>query len=133
MRLGDVRFVFRHLPVGGAASVRAAQAAECAHEQDRFWEYVEALFQFEVGEGQGTFTDATLLGYARSLELNAASFSSCLQSGRYDETILRDTRDAEALGVRAVPTLFINGQRFDGLYPYEEYVRVIEEQLAASR
>ena len=133
MESGSVRFVFRHFFSGGLLSVRAAQASDCAAEQDRFWEYHDALFESWAGEQQPAFDDANLISLAGGVGLDTTQFGSCLSSGSDAEELQIDIRDAGILGVRAVPTLIINGRRVEGLQSYDFYRSVIEEELTQAR
>ena len=132
MRAGKVRFVYRHLTILGPESLLAAIASECAAEQGRFWEYHDLLFRRWAGENVGSFSEPNLLRYAADIGLETGPFTECLQERRYVEKVRRDFEDARALGVRATPTLFINGKMYRGLRDYEEYRRIIEEELAAA-
>ncbi|MGH7771449.1 MAG: DsbA family protein, partial [Candidatus Binatia bacterium] len=86
IKKGKVRFIYRHFAILGKLSEQAAQAAECAGEQGKFWEYHDRLFA-----NQGAFTDGKLKRYAGELKLNAAAFSKCLDSGKYKEKVQGET------------------------------------------
>ena len=130
---GKVRFVYRHQPLLGPESVRAAEASECAAEQGRFWEYHDVLFEGWAGENRGAFSDANLKEFAASLGLDLGTFGACLESDRYAKTVEQSRRDALGLGVRSIPTVFINERRLVGLSDYDVYRRVIEEELETAR
>ena len=80
---GKVRFVFRHYAFLGQESRWAAEAAECANEQGRFWDYYEKLFTEQGGENVGVFSKPNLQRFAGELSLDTASFNKCLTSGKY--------------------------------------------------
>ena len=130
---GEVRFEYRYLPVGGQESKRAAQAAECAAEQGRFWDYHDVLFENWAGENSGAYGDANLLRFASALGLETDSFDSCLGSGRSARAVEEDVRSAVTLGVRPVPTVLINNRRIEGLRSYVEYRSIIEDELSKAR
>jgi protein-disulfide isomerase len=107
----NMRTVFRHFPVTNVHphAERAAEAAEAAASQDKFWEMHELLYA-----NQNTLDDASLLAYARSLELDEAAFRKELESGVYKERIRRDLQGGLQSGVRGTPTFFIDGEKYDG-------------------
>ena len=125
--------MYRHQPLLGPESIRAAEATECAAEQGRFWEYHDLVFANQEGKNAGAFGDANLKGFAVSLRLNLDTFSTCLESDQYAEIVERSNKDANDLGVRSIPTTFINGRRLEGLGGYDVYRRMIEEELAAAQ
>ena len=129
MDTGSVRLVLRHLTFGGAESIQSAVASDCAAEQDRFWEYYEALFEDWDGRTLAAFTESNYARLAGSLGLDLESFRSCMSSGRYVTELQRDLEDAGELGVNSVPTTFINGRRLVGAHDYETYQGIIEEEL----
>ena len=102
----------------------AALAANCAMEQGRYWQYLDRLFtwDYEIGV-PGYYL------YAENLEMDVEAFSICYEEEWYLEEVNQDIEIAERLGVRDLPTFFINGIRVDGLVPYEEFVDIIEREL----
>ena len=124
---GKVRFVYRHLIALGAPSLRAAEAAECAREQGKFWLYHDLLFK---GTGAFAFTDGRFKQYARELKLEGPGFDACLASGRHKDRILQETEVARYLGATGTPTFLINGQLLIGARPFETFKRVLDAMLA---
>jgi protein-disulfide isomerase len=108
------------------AAQSAAEAARCAAELGRFWEYHALLFA-----NFGKLDRATLLAHARSLALDEAAFTSCLESGKYADAIRRDAEEAARAGVRGTPAFFINGIPLFGAQPIEEFEKIIDAELAA--
>src|SRR5262245_15252154 len=91
-----VRVIYRDFPLDFHAGARpAAEAARCAGESGRFWEYHDLLFV-----AQPAFSRADLLTYARRLGLSAEAFTACLDSGRYREAVKADVAEGRAAGVR---------------------------------
>ena len=121
-----MRFVFLHLPVIGDESVRAAEATECAGEQDLFWEYHDSLFDNWDGENQGAFADVNLLRFASDLGMNRSMFQECLDSRRYLERIGTHRQLALSINVSSTPTVIIDNQLMVGLREFEEYKEQIE-------
>lgn len=128
-RYGDrLRLVYLDLPLDfHAEAFQASRAARCAGEQGRFWDYHRGLLM-----DQGGFADADLVQRARALGLDEAAFSQCLASERHAETVRASLAEASRIGVQATPTFFINGRRLSGAQPLEEFVAIIEEELARS-
>lgn len=110
---GKVRFVYRNLAFIGNESQWAAQAAECANEQGKFWDYHDKLFNSQKGENDGAFSKPNLKGFAVELGLDTAQFNQCLDSGKYATKVRQETLEGQQAGVRGTPTLFVNGQLID--------------------
>jgi len=125
---GRVRFVYRHLIGLGAPSLRAAEAAECAREQGKFWPYHDILF--ERATSPLAFTDRRFKEYARALGLDGKAFDACLASGRHRDRIGRETEVARYLGATGTPTFLIDGQLLIGARPFETFKRVLDAMLA---
>ena len=103
---------------------QAAEAARCAHEQGKFWEYHDALLA-----NAPNATQEQLGVYARQVGLEVPSFERCLASGRQAPAVQRDLNEGARLGVTGTPAFFINGRLLSGAQPLESFVRVIEEEL----
>jgi protein-disulfide isomerase len=107
----EVRLVFRHYPLSGAHphAEQAAEAAEAAAAQDRFWEMHDLLF-----EHQDALRPKDLYKYAEQLGLDSARFRSELKERTYEDRVREDFRRGVANGVYGTPGLFINGIRHNG-------------------
>lgn len=101
-----VRFVVRNFPLTRvhANAMRAAQAAEAAKAQGKFWEYIDLLFK-----NQTALDDENLKKYATQVGLDRKRFDAELAESKYDANIRRDIDEGEIYGVEATPTIFING------------------------
>ncbi|MBS3155475.1 DsbA family protein [Candidatus Woesearchaeota archaeon] len=125
IKTGKVRLVFRDYPLGfHEFAQKASEAAECADEQGKFWQYHNKLF-----ENQDALTISDLKKYAESLNLDAKKFDSCLDSGKYVDEIKKDMDDAESYGVSGTPAFFINGNLISGAQPFSSFEQVIEQEL----
>jgi protein-disulfide isomerase len=128
-RLGDgLRFVFRHFPlreIHPHAQI-AAEAAEEAAAQDRFWEMHDLLFA-----GQHALAREDLIRYANDLGLDAEQFKAALRDGRHRARIEEDVSSGTRSGVQGTPTLFIAGEVYDGSYMPEELERALLSQTDA--
>lgn len=130
---GQVVFVWRNFENYGRESRDSAVAAYCAGEQDKFWEYHDALYRNQGGINDGAFSTANLRRLAEELELNLDAFNSCLDSSRYDAVLSADKQlGRNEFGVNATPTFFINNLRVVGAQPTETFVSIIEEALQRS-
>ncbi len=130
-RYGDsVRYVVRNFPLAALHpfAIAAAQAAECAYRQGRFWEYHDALLR-----DTGPLSDAVLRAHAAAAGLDLAAFESCLQAEETRTAVARDLLDGWELGVNGTPTLFINGRRLRGAKSAEELERYIALALKDGR
>jgi Na+/H+ antiporter NhaA len=125
---GDVRYVWRHLPLTDVHphAQLAAEAAEAAAAQGAFWEMHDLLF-----DHQDALTVRDLLGYAGSLGLDTQRFSSDLSAHAGAERVRQDTDSADLSGVSGTPTFFVNGQRHYGAYDIESLTKAVK--LAKAR
>lgn len=126
---GKVRFVYRDFPLSSIHPMaqKGAEAAECADEQGKFWEYHDLLFQKQQ---EWTVTGApTLKQYAKDLGLDSSKFDDCLDSSKYQQEVSKDLNDGSAAGVQGTPAFFINGQLVSGAQPYTAFQSAIEQAL----
>lgn len=126
MRLG-----YWHVAFLGEESQWAAEASECAADQDKFWEYHDKLFASQNGENQGAFNKDNLKQFAADINLDTSAFNECLDSGKYTQAVQEQTGVANQLGVRSTPAFIINGVPVLGAQPFEAFQQVIEEALAS--
>lgn len=125
---GDkIRFVYKDFPVSSAhpGAQEAAEASHCAHEQGKYWEYHDLLF-----ENQGKTGFEELVGFAENLDLDTEQFSECLASHKYKSKVDSDFREAFEIGVYGTPTFFINGQVVVGPKTFNEFRQIIDNELA---
>jgi protein-disulfide isomerase len=90
-------------------SHQAANAAMCAADQNRFWDYHDILFNNWTGENVGDFTDPRLAAYARSLNLDMRKFNACFKANSFKDKIDADIAAGTKLGVNGTPSIFVNG------------------------
>lgn len=118
VKTGKVKYVFRPMPIvsplpldnKGNESVRAAEAAMCAMDQGKFWDFHQLLFQKQNGENIGIFSDANLITYATESRLDVTSFSSCLSSQTHLKAVLDSRAQGVKDGVTGTPSFSINGK-----------------------
>ena len=121
----QVNWRFKDLPLISIhpSAQSAAEAARCAGEQGKFWEYRDALFQ------ANQISVDMHKGVAESLGLDSEPFLACLQSEKYRDAVQADSKEAQELGIGGTPTFVINGIVLAGAQPFEEFTRVIESEL----
>jgi protein-disulfide isomerase len=114
---GQLRFVFRNFPLAEAHphALLAAQAAEAAGAQGRFWEMHDMIF-----EHQDALEPQDIVGYAELIGLDIAQFERDLEAGTYAKKVRDDFRSGVRSGVNGTPTFFVNGERYDGSWANEE-------------
>lgn len=114
---GLITFAFRDFAFLGPESTRAAEAAACAQDQDRFWDMHSTIYFNHSGENQGAFSDDRLMDMAEALELDMAAFETCMDDNVHADAVANSYEEGSALGVNSTPTLVINGElvRYAGL------------------
>ena len=131
-RLGDrLRFVFRNFPLAESHphARRAAEAAEAAAAQGRFWRMHDMLF-----EHQHALEDADLVHYAEMLQLDVERFSRELRDGAYAQRVSDDVHGGARSGVNGTPTFFVNGVRYDGIWsPADQFIKDLLAEADATR
>lgn len=119
----NIRVVLRDFPLPSHKDAKmAAEAAECADEQGKFWEYSDIMFS-----NQQSLTSENLQEYATRIGLNSEQFGACLNSGKQRQEVNKDIADAKMAGISSTPSLLINGYYIAGI-PSLDY---LEEVIAA--
>jgi len=116
-QLGDtMRLVFRNFPLATVHpnAQHAAEAAEAAGAQGRFWQMHDSLF-----EHQSRLDDAALLRYAAEIGLDVGQFERDMEEHRFAPRVREDFQSGIRSGVNGTPTFFINGLRHDGTWDFE--------------
>ena len=121
MRFGYFNFAFL-----GDESQWAAEAAECAGDQNAFWEFHDYLFSHQNGENQGAFSKDNLKGFAADMGLDTTAFNTCLDSGKYTQFVQDQTNIARQLGVQSTPTFAVNGQPVVGAQSFDTFKTTID-------
>lgn len=122
----QVRLVYRDFPLYGmhANADPAAQAANCAGEQEAYWPFHEALFKAERSYDTSLYDEI-----ATNLGLDLPSFQACIKDQRYAQEVLDDYQWAAELGVSSTPTFFVNGVALVGAQPFEVFDKLITMEL----
>jgi len=123
-----IAVIFRHFPLTSIhpEAQKAAEAAECAGEQGKFWEMHDLLFQ---ANANSTMSVDQWKKDAVVLKLNTEQFNSCLDSSKYANKVAQEQSGGAAAGVQGTPATFINGEIISGAVPYEQIKAVIEAKL----
>ncbi len=125
---GKIRFVYRDFPLQGhPEALPAAEAADCAGEQNAYWNYHDALFGQQYGLGHDAYVQ-----YATDLKLNVNAFTTCIDSHRNLAEVKDNLNYAIRMGVQSTPSFYINGIPLIGAQPYETFQQAIEQALAGS-
>jgi protein-disulfide isomerase len=130
-KYGDkVRVVWKDFPLTQIhpQAFKAGEAAHCAADQGKFWEYHDRLFA-----NQQALQPNDLKKHATDIGLDAAAFNSCLDSSKYGERVRDGVAEGSRLGVNSTPTIYINGRLLSGAQPFETFVSVIDEELSKAK
>ncbi len=124
---GDrVSLTYRHFPLDFHDQAhRAAEAAECAEEQGRFWPFHDALFADRASWAGGDFSSVADRSRTELRDLTA-----CLESGRHRATVDADLEAGRRVGATGTPAFFVNGIVIGGAQPFEAFAEIIDAELA---
>ncbi len=123
---GKAKVVYHNFAVIGNESIWAAEAADCAGDQGKFWDYATTLLENQTGENVGAFTKDKLKSFAAQLKLDTAAFNTCLDTDKYQASVKQELSQGQGMGVRATPTFFVNGQKFEGMIPADQLTKLID-------
>ena len=130
---GKVRFVYRDFPLSfHQGAVPAAQGAECADDQGKFWEMHDKMFQEQAKQGGGTvqFSDVDVKKWAGQVAgLDLGKWNECFNSNKYQSEVEKDFKDGTSYGVSGTPTTFINGTALIGAQPFSAFKAEIDKLL----
>jgi protein-disulfide isomerase len=122
----DVKLVVRHFPIEEIhpGAMLAAEAAGCAGEQGKFWEYYDAVLGMKTA-----LSAEAISAVATSLALDEAQFQRCIDSGYYTNQVKNDLSDGAGAAVSGTPTFFFNGQKVEGSIPFSVFNAIINAML----
>lgn len=138
IKTGAVNMVYKDLAFLGQESISAAQAANCAKDQGKYWDYHDAIFEIEgqkakkVDNGENTenLNRDTFEKIAINLEMNVDDFLLCFDSEKYASSVEKDLNEAKAvLPQISTPTIVIGSKIIQGAYPYAAFSQAIDEEL----
>jgi protein-disulfide isomerase len=127
---GKVRLVHKDLPLDSIhpQARQAAEAARCAGDQGKFWEYHDVLYANSPKAGL-----EELKTYAKVSGLDLPSFNRCFSLGKHKTVVEKDSEEGARLGLTGTPAFFINGREIAGAQPREMFATMIEEELAQGK
>ncbi len=135
---GKVQFIYKDFPLSFHPMAQTyAEAARCAGDQEKYWEMHDKIFDEQNKFGQGTISNITqenIKSWATELGMNAATFNSCLDSGKYAQAIQSNFAEGQQVGVSGTPSFIIgkrngSGQLIVGAQPYSVFKSAIEANL----
>jgi len=136
---GKVKCVYRDFPLESIHhnAMAAAIASECAHEQNKYWQYHDALFENQQvwNKSESAFAVLIFKEFATKLNLNQEQFDTCLDSGKYVNEINNDLKDGKDYRITGMPGFFIGNQnigfaKIDGSESFETFKNIIDSQLS---
>ncbi|MEQ1898158.1 MAG: DsbA family protein [Vicinamibacterales bacterium] len=122
-----IRIVWKDFPLYDIhpQAQKAAEAAWCAGEQGKYWEFHDRLFA-----NQSTLGTEGLKQHATAVGLEPVGFNACLESGRHATRVQDGAQLGRDLGVDSTPTAFINGRRVTGAQGYDAFAEIVDDELA---
>jgi len=124
---GKLKIVYRDFPLGfHDRAIPAAIAANCAGEQDKYWDMHGILMK-----NQTKLQDTDLAGFAKEVGVDMDKWSTCLKDPAQEAEVKKDMEDASAVGVTGTPAFFINGVLLSGAVPFDQFKSIIDKELAA--
>lgn len=130
VKTGKVAFYWRDYPFLGQESTWAANAARCANDQGKFWDFHDYLYNHQGQENSGTFSKDNLKQFAADMGLDTNKFNNCVDSDQFAKDAQTDLADGQKAGVNGTPTVFINGVSVVGAQPYTAFKTIIDQELA---
>ena len=122
---GQIRHVFKNLPLPNHSQAQlAGEAALCAQDQGKYWEFHDWLFA-----NQRTMNRGTMVAQAGELEMDTALFEACIDQKTYAAAVSADAKEARSFGITGTPGFLINGRVLSGAQPIEAFEVVINEEL----
>ncbi|MDD2785537.1 MAG: thioredoxin domain-containing protein [Patescibacteria group bacterium] len=128
---GRVRFVWNDLPLTSlhANALPAAIAARCAQEQNKFWEYESALYRNQASWDSLAAPSEYFITLADQLSLQKDSFATCLSGDTPRMKVAQDVQEANAMGLEATPTFFVNRQKYEGVFDVQKWHQIIDAAI----
>jgi len=138
---GKIQFAFRDYPFlgqpqtdpAGDESMNSANAARCANDQGKFWDYHDYLYSHQGQEDSGTFSKDNLKKFASDMGLNTTQFNQCIDNNTHLTDAQNDMKEGQGYGVSGTPTVYINGVELVGAQPYSVFKQVIDQELSSAK
>ncbi|NCN95054.1 thioredoxin domain-containing protein [Candidatus Wolfebacteria bacterium] len=138
VKTGKVNMVYKDLAFLGQESTDASEAANCAKDQGKYWDYHDAIFEIEIqelkksgnSENTGNLNRDTFKKIATDLKMNVDDFLSCYDSKKYASEVSKDMEEAKTVFQQfSAPTIFVGDKMIQGAYPYASFSQAIDEAL----
>jgi len=127
---GKVKYIFKDFPLKIHPKVLYAHyAANCAGEQEKYWEMHDKLFENQQEWSKADNLPDIFAKYAQELKLNTVNFKDCLSSETYKEIVKKNKDDGIAYGAKGTPTLIVNGKIIRGVNTYDHFKQILEKAL----
>ncbi|MEY4731148.1 MAG: hypothetical protein RL681_94 [Candidatus Parcubacteria bacterium] len=133
VKTGKAKFIFRDLAFLGPESVEAAEAAECAKDQGKYWVFHDALYAAESKDGQehnGNLNRDLFVKLAGQVGMDATKLGECYDANKYADVVQAVVKAAQGGGVTATPSSLVDGQLIQGAQPIDTFKTAIDAALA---
>ncbi len=131
IKTGKVKLVFKDFPLNGPDSIIAAEAAYCAEDQEKYWQYHDELYKNWGGERTGWITRVALDKFAVTVNLNLVEFNSCLDEHKYQNRVITHYEFGKELGIDATPSFLVFNEqkiiKIIGNQPLEVFLKTFDE------
>ena len=131
IKTGKVKLVFRDFPLNGPDSILAAEAAYCAQDQEKYWQYHNVLYKNWGGEKTGWITRESLDRFALTVDLDLVEFNTCLDDHKYQNRVNTHYEFGKEIGIDATPSFLVfNDQKIIkiiGNQPLEVFLKTFDE------
>ena len=127
---GKVNFVFRDFPLNGPDSVLAAEAAYCAGDQDKYWQYHDELYKNWAGEKTGWVNQKSLDKFATTVGLDLDKFDKCMSDKKYEQKVIDNYNFGQKIGIDGTPSFVIFGGKDITKVVGAQPISVFEQVLA---
>ena len=131
VKTGKVKIVFKDFPLNGPDSLLAAEAAHCAQDQEKYWQYHDELYDNWAGERTGWVTRESLDKFATTVNLDLDKFNKCLDDHKYQSKVMALHEFGKKIGIDATPSFLVfNGEKMikiRGNQPLEVFLKTFDE------
>lgn len=131
VKTGKVKLIFKDFPLNGPDSFLAAQAAYCAQDQERYWQFHNELYKNWAGERTGWITRNSLEKFANTINLNLDEFNKCLDEKKYEQKVTTLHEFGKEIGIDATPSFLVFNDekiiKIRGNQPIEVFLKTFDE------
>ena len=131
IKTGKVKVIFKDFPLNGPDSKLAAESSYCAHDQGKYWEYHDQLYENWAGERTGWITREALSEFAKSINLDTSEFNKCLNESKHENKINSIYEFGKQIGIDATPSFLVFNDekiiKIRGNQPLEVFLKTFDE------